>query len=158
MRTSPSPQLPADCLGLPALSIRPLWAHAVVHLGKDIENRSWGTKFRGRFLIHAGLGQWNTDRKSFVQHACARIPEVQQWWESHMFGPAFGPVQRGGIIGVAELVDCVDAAGQISMAATSSPWWIGPYGFILRNVRPIAHVPCPGKLGFFKPCIPSALV
>lgn len=37
-----------------ALSLTQPWAHAVVHLGKRVENRDWrGCSFRGPFLIHA---------------------------------------------------------------------------------------------------------
>ena len=39
-----------------ALSIRQPWAWLIVHGRKDIENRSWRTKFRGRFLVHAAQG------------------------------------------------------------------------------------------------------
>ena len=39
-----------------ALSVRQPWAWAIIHAGKDIENRSWATKFRGRVLIHASKG------------------------------------------------------------------------------------------------------
>ncbi len=38
-----------------ALSIRPAWAWAIIHGGKDVENRSTRTSFRGRFLVHASL-------------------------------------------------------------------------------------------------------
>jgi len=36
-----------------ALSIQQPWAWAIIHGGKDVENRTWPTKFRGRFLVHA---------------------------------------------------------------------------------------------------------
>ena len=36
-----------------ALSIRQPWAWLILHGGKDIENRTWATKLRGRVLIHA---------------------------------------------------------------------------------------------------------
>jgi hypothetical protein len=39
---------PAVCL-----SIRQPWAWLVAHGWKNIENRTWPTGFRGRFLIHA---------------------------------------------------------------------------------------------------------
>jgi hypothetical protein len=35
------------------LTIRQPWAHAILHLGKDVENRSWRTRYRGLLLIHA---------------------------------------------------------------------------------------------------------
>jgi len=44
-----------------ALSVRQPWAWAIIHAGKDIENRSWhavdrGTMRRGRIAIHAAKG------------------------------------------------------------------------------------------------------
>jgi len=38
---------------LPALSIWQPWAWLIANGYKDIENRTWWTKFRGPFLIHA---------------------------------------------------------------------------------------------------------
>ena len=49
----------------------------------------------------------------------------------------------GGIVGIAELVDCVDAS--------DSPWFFGPFGFVLRSARELPFVPCVGTLGFFEP-------
>jgi ASCH domain len=39
-----------------APSIRQRWAWLIVNGHKDIENRAWPTKFRGRVLIHASKG------------------------------------------------------------------------------------------------------
>lgn len=37
-----------------ALSIRQPWAHAILHLGKRVENRDWaGCAYRGPILLHA---------------------------------------------------------------------------------------------------------
>jgi hypothetical protein len=37
-----------------ALSIQQPWAWAIIHAGKRVENRTWSTRFRGPFFIHAG--------------------------------------------------------------------------------------------------------
>ena len=39
-----------------AISIRQPWAWAIVHAGKDIENRDWSTRYRGPVCIHAAKG------------------------------------------------------------------------------------------------------
>ncbi len=36
-----------------ALSIRQPWAHAILHLGKDVENRTWPPNWAGLVLVHA---------------------------------------------------------------------------------------------------------
>jgi len=37
-----------------ALSVRAPWWWAILHLGKDIENRDWSTNYRGKIYLHAG--------------------------------------------------------------------------------------------------------
>lgn len=37
------------------LTLKQPWAWAVFHAGKDVENRSAGTPYRGRLYIHAGV-------------------------------------------------------------------------------------------------------
>lgn len=129
---------------LPALSIRQPWAWAIVHAGKDIENRSWQTRFRGRFLIHSSKGCTKDeylDAKAFIKESCA--PEYRG---KGIIFPGWREIDKGGIIGEAELVDCV--------ATSDSPWFVGEWGFVLRNVRPLPFTPCLGKLGFFGPQLP----
>ncbi len=112
------------------------WAALIVHGVKDVENRSWPTSFRGPVLIHAGK-KWDDDAQDAVEGGIHPVT----------FGPLDVPegctFQRGGIIGVAEIVDCV--------SASNSPWFVGEYGFVIRNARPIPFLPCRGALGFFKP-------
>ena len=53
-------------LRLPALSIRQPWAWMILNAGKDIENRSWQTDYRGRFLIHAAKGMTQDEYEKLV--------------------------------------------------------------------------------------------
>jgi hypothetical protein len=50
---------------------------------------------------------------------------------------------RGGIVGMARIVDCV--------TTMDSRWFFGPFGFVLRDAFPLSLVPCKGVLGFFTP-------
>ena len=115
-----------------ALSIRQPWAWAIIHAGKDIENRDWPTKFRGPVCIHAARGMTIGD------YAAARsfMSAMQK-----AYPPNRDDLQRGGIIGVAEIIDCVEAS--------ESPWFMGRYGFVLRNMRAVPFIPVKGALGFF---------
>src|SRR5688500_15197389 len=46
------------------------------------------------------------------------------------------------VVGTVEIVGCV--------TESDSPWFFGPYGFVLRNPRRLARpVPCAGRLGFW---------
>jgi hypothetical protein len=101
------------------LSIRQPWAYLIVNGSKNIENRSWPTKYRGPLLVHASL---NIDRQ-----ACRK----------HELEPS--KLQTGGIVGIAEIADCV--------LDHHSKWFEGPYGFVLRNRRPVPFVKWTGSLG-----------
>ncbi|AJF08222.1 ASCH domain-containing protein [Geoalkalibacter subterraneus] len=129
-----------DHIAEKAISIRQPWAWLILNGGKDIENRTWPTRFRGKVLIHAAKGvtrdEWR-DAWSWVRHVC---PEA---WEKGCREINAGTIERGGIIGVAEVVD--------SVTHSDSRWFVGPHGFVLRNVEPLPFYPCKGALGFFKP-------
>jgi hypothetical protein len=123
-----------------ALSIRQPWAWLIVNGYKDIENRSWPTKFRGRALIHASKGMTR-----------AEYDDVEDYL---MFGaapsmaainlPARESLERGGIVGVATITDCVPPA------RNTSPWHIeGAFGFQIADARLLPFVECKGALGFF---------
>lgn len=117
-----------------ALSIRQPWAWLILHAGKDIENRSWPTRFRGRFLVHASKGMTHAEYEA----ACdalwiCRGPAVEE--------PDFHALQRGGIVVSVELVDCV--------RSSNSPWFAGQFGFVLRDPKPMPFTPLRGQLGFF---------
>lgn len=112
-----------------ALSIMQPWAWLIVAGHKDIENRSWPTRFRGPVLIHAGK-RFDPDYE-----------DGHDWDWPHIEQPCDFDV--GGIVGEAEIVDCVQAS--------RSCWFFGPFGFVLRNARPLPFRPCRGQLGFFVP-------
>lgn len=103
---------------IPALSIRQPWPHRIFHEDKDVENRDWLTRYRGWFLVHAGV----------TTEECA---------------PSEMHLPRGGIVGLARIVDCV--------TSMESRWFFGRFGFVLRDAEPLPLVACRGKLGFFYP-------
>lgn len=106
------------------LSIQQPWAWLIAAGHKDIENRTWSTSYRGPFLIHAGK-RYDGDE--------------DDWDWTEIKKPAI--FELGGIIGEAEIVDCV--------SKSLSPWFCGPYGFVIRNARHVTFRPCRGNLGFF---------
>lgn len=125
-----------------AISVRAPWWWAILHLGKDIENRDWPTKFRGTVYLHSSKW-WST-------------PGVVDDWDSvaacykvsggRSFDPgiSFRNIKDAGgrIVGTVDIVDCV--------SESSSPWFFGKYGFVLANPRALPEpIPCKGALGFF---------
>lgn len=126
-----------------ALSIRQPWAWLIIHGGKDIENRSWHTKYRGRFLVHASAG---CTRKYWAEAVSFALKAGLINHPSEV--PPINELLLGGIIGSVELVDSLDTS--------DSPWYMGQKGFTLRNPKPLGFVPYKGRLQFFE--VPDDLI
>lgn len=111
-----------------AISIRQPWCHHILYDGKDVENRSWPTKFRGLVLIHASGGVDPGDR--------AMVRRMG--------------MPTGGIVGIMRITDCI--------TESDSDWFFGPYGFVIAEARPLRFVPCKGTISpkFFRPAIDLA--
>ena len=114
-----------------ALSVRQPWAWLIVNGYKDIENRSWPTKFRGRVYVHAGMRVVPEDfpaQRAYIRESGIMIPEN---------------LPLGSIVGEITITDCSDFL--------DSPWFCGPYGFVLAEPL-VFHNPIPyrGRLGFFR--------
>lgn len=120
-----------------ALSIRQPWAWLIIHGGKSIENRSWHTKLRGRFFVHAAKGM---TRAEYIEALEVVVRAADAATLRAL--PMMEDLQRGGIIGSVELVDSVDTS--------DSPWYMGQKGFELRDPEPLQFVPLKGQLGFFE--------
>ena len=116
-----------------ALSVRQPWAWLIANRYKDIENRTWPTRLRGRIYVHAGKGM--TDDEYLEAFVIARQNGVTL--------PPAWELERGGIVGEVEIVGCV--------TESDSGWFSGPYGFVLRAAAPLRFAPCRGALGFFRP-------
>ena len=128
-----------------ALSIRQPWASLILKAGKDIENRCWPTKFRGRMLIHAAKGMTRAEHEDAIDFAVsaiqARPKSGAKLTTLRELGFSFDDLQRGGIVGSVEVVDCV--------SKSDSPWFMGEFGFVLRDPQPLPFTPWKGRLGFF---------
>ena len=111
-----------------ALSIKQPWADFIAAGIKKIENRNTLKNFRGRFLIHAS--------KQFDH-------EGLEWIHENIGYEALaeGTFQTGGIIGEAEIYDCV--------TESDDPWFMGPNGLLIRDAMWKRFIPCNGKLGFW---------
>jgi hypothetical protein len=113
------------------LTVRQPWAALIVSGPKDIENRTWATSYRGPVLIQAS----------------AKKPVKREWQEALDYAWARGitlpddSLRFGGIVGIANLVCCT--------RCSSSPWFMGPIGWLLKDRHPLPFVPITGQLGLF---------
>ena len=119
---------------LKAISIRQPWAWLIVNGYKDVENRVWFAKLRGRVLIHAGVSKSDTNPEALAyikrKYRVANLPDT---------------FETGGIVGIAEITDCVQHH--------RSRWFQGPFGWTLANARRLPFKRCKGQLKFFNPRI-----
>lgn len=120
-----------------ALSVRQPWAWAIIHAGKDIENRSPAAvrnmgHCKGTVSIHAAKGMTKeeyVDAYTFI---------------SDTFGilcPPPAALLRGGIIGRVDVTQVV--------SGSESAWYFGPRGLVLRNAAACEFIPSIGALGLF---------
>ena len=117
---------------LKVLSILQPWAWLIANGYKDIENRSWSTRFRGEFIIHAGK-KWGREQRDDLWFVRENFPAIEIPGE-YIF-------RLGGIVGAATMTDCV--------AQSDSPWFVGHYGFVLEQQRSLPFIPWRGQLGWF---------
>jgi hypothetical protein len=112
--------------------IRQPWAWLIVNGFKDIENRTWATRYRGTLLIQAS----------------AALPSKRDLEQMRLFARKRGvdlpeEFETGGIVGMAQLHDCV--------SRSRSKWFEGPIGWVLSKPKRLAFIPSKGQLGLFDP-------
>lgn len=121
-----------------AISIRQPWAWLIVNGFKDIENRSWDTKYRGIVLIHA-----SSRKPTMIEVAEARrILRNTHGNQIEETMPSADQFQLGGIVGYAYITGTV--------RDSTSPWFFGPVGFQLSGANPLPFLPMKGRLSFFE--------
>lgn len=119
-----------------ALSVRQPSAWAIIHGGKDVENRSLGSiragrMGPGRIALHAAVGMTRAEYDYLVW----------RWARDGVSVPRPDALPRRAIIGSVEVVDIV--------TESDSPWFGGEAGLLLRDPVPCAPIPAPGALGYF---------
>lgn len=118
-----------------AITIKQPWASLICQGIKDIENRTWPTKFRGRVLVHAGAKNFDFSHSMTSEYQREFIKGIEK------------PYVKGSIIGSVEIIDCIKSNADLK----NSPWGdFYCYHWILAN--PILFpepIPAKGKLSFW---------
>jgi hypothetical protein len=117
-----------DGICMKTITIRQPWAWLIVTGKKGIENRSWRTHYRGKLLIHAA-----------ARFDDCSLEEVETKYRVKL--PPRDEMRLGGVVGICELVDCV--------TEHHSKWFIGPFGFVLKNARERPFKKINGALGLW---------
>ena len=131
-------------LGQPVLTVNQPYAWAIISGGKDVENRGWSTKVRGRLYIHAGKAR--DDEKQIGR--MVRDAAKEKGGEPARIRARYERERAfGQVIGSVEIVDVV--------TESDSRWFNHEaedvnYGFVLRKpVRLAESIDLPGGLGIF---------
>lgn len=123
--------------------LRSAWRH--VYSGLNI-GKVATAKDRGPICLHASRHRPHIDDLCALHSTFDLIDPIEQIGPyrfsttQHTVDWARG-LQSGGIVGTAEIVDCVEQS--------DSPWFFGPYGLVLENVQPVEFIPVKGALGLF---------
>jgi hypothetical protein len=104
-----------------ALSIRQPWCFAILHGGKDIENRDWPTKVRGRVLIHASKkhdgGDAAADINDLMEETGFSDAKIDRLVKAH-------PLEFGGIVGEVENIGPAITREDYHCEHLTRPEWV----------------------------------
>jgi hypothetical protein len=142
-----------------ALTVQQPWAWAIVHGGKDVENRTQAWKYRGPLAIHAGA--------RLSERGCRLVPDLLDQTQGStdlLWRYAMAELDYGAVIGVVDLVGVHTADWCWEPEGLCSPWAEASYDehdggvrhdvvhLVLENPRPLATpIPAKGRLGLWTP-------
>jgi hypothetical protein len=122
------------------------WLHAILKLGKRLDNRPRGMTYRGEVLLHASAGTGSMRDYYLAAEFCDRV-------RGKGFScPMLRELPRGGICGIARIVDCHPPG---SLLLRGERWYmperdgVPQYGIILADVAPLPFTACKGALGLW---------
>ena len=123
-----------------ALSVTQPWATLIATGQKQIETRSWGTRYRGPLYIHAAK----------------RFPAYAKTFALEVYGNPVGlpTLPLGAIVAMAYLSDVRPTEEMLpvvtALEAKYGDFSPGRYAWILTNLVQIEPFPCKGALGLFE--------
>ena len=131
-----------------ALSVRQPWAWTLLFGGKDVENRTWSTRCRGRIWIHASKREIAED----VDYAVRLVAEGWNCDPRRALKHYREHDQRGAILGSLNLNGCrrIDEL-RADEPLRGNRWVQGPWLWLLEDPVACDPWPMPGRLGLWTP-------
>lgn len=127
------------------LSIIQPWASAIAFAGKDVENRSWRTHYRGPIAIHASGKIWRDVLALPIRVVRGGVKRPLIDWINRgrrSYGLTVeAETGCSQIVAIGMLTDCVEKS--------SSPWFGDEWGWVLSGVIPIEPIPRTGGLSLW---------
>jgi hypothetical protein len=134
------PELPTGLTK--ALSLKQPFAWLIANGYLLVDDRTWGTPYRGTVLIHASKGLY----KEYYDYLKANtdIPL-----------PTKDKLEYGGVVGIANLVLCCRPSNLPANMSREQRSHFGGvphngFGFLFEQATPLLLMPCRGKLGMFE--------
>lgn len=124
------------------LSLKQPYAWLIANGYLLVDDRTWGTQYRGPLLIHASKGLYEQYYDYIKSRTDIPLPTKDK-------------LEYGGVIGVANLVHCCRPGDLPEGVSRQQRAHFGGvhqeyFGFLFEQATPLAFIPCPGKLGIFE--------
>ncbi len=144
-----------------ALTLYQPWATLWAIGAKTIETRSWETAYRGPLAIHAGMKRNFIDMRS-AYYVCNREPfysVLMDYGKKAMETlPPWDILPLGKIIGITNIIDCVDIGPKFISALTEQEKAFGNYSlyphrwaWISKNTKALEFpIPARGAMGLWE--------
>ncbi|WP_051901486.1 hypothetical protein [Methylotenera sp. L2L1] len=125
-----------------ALSFKQPFAWLIANGYLMVDDRTWGTPYRGPILIHASKGLYDIYYDYLKANTDIPLPAKEK-------------LAFGGVVGIADLILC-SRPGELPEATSRQhrAQFQGVsskhYGLLFEQPRPLPLMPCSGKLGIFE--------
>lgn len=130
------------------LTIKEPWIWLILNRGKDVENRTWKTNYRGRLYLHSSQNfdfnalnkVWEMDKK-----LCSEIIKVFkiEYNSESKKASCNNKASFGKILGAVDLVDCISNCDSVWAESGQNHW-------VLENPKLIEKpISCKGKLSIW---------
>lgn len=125
-----------------ALSLKQPYAWLIANGYLLVDDRTWGTQYRGPILIHASKGLYESYYEYLKANTTIPLPSKDT-------------LQYGGIVGMANLVLCCQPVNMPKDISREQRAHFGGvhdeyFGFLFEQAAPLPLMSCPGKLGIFE--------
>ena len=125
-----------------ALSLKHPYAWLIANGYLLVDDRTWGTQYRGPILIHASKGLYEQYYDFIQSNTNIPLPPKEK-------------LEYGGVVGVANLVLCCQPGKLPAGISREQRAHFGGvhqeyYGFLFEEATPVGFLPCAGKLGIFE--------
>ncbi len=125
-----------------ALSLKQPYAWLIANGYLLVDDRTWGSQYRGPMLIHASKGLYESYYDYLKANTDIPLPPKEE-------------LAYGGVVGIANLVLCCQPGNMPKDISREQRAHFGGvhdeyFGFLFEDATPLPFMACRGKLGIFE--------